>query len=149
MLAQGWKNASADTIRNCFKKAFHEVAQEDQIENSGVEDHHDFRDDVRILAAKEELGTKEPPVDVTLDAFFWIEAEKLVSEQNEEIEDEVLAVEPKLMTVSDLMKQLRLAQRSMTAKEIEGWASLEDASFYLQAKKWLLQTTLNDYWTLH
>ena len=40
-----------------------------------------------------------------------------------------------LQTVSDMMKQLHLAQRSMMAKEIEGWDSLEDALFHLQATR--------------
>ena len=42
------------------------------------------------------------PADVTLDAVFdAFEAE--ISEQNEEIEDEVPAVEPELMFVSDMI----------------------------------------------
>ena len=75
-----------------------------------------IRDDMNILAAEEELGREEPPADVTLDAFLdAFKAEKLVSEPNEEIEDKVPAVEPKVMTVSNIMKQLRLVQRFMMA----------------------------------
>ena len=52
----------------------------------------------------EEFGTEEPPADVTLDAFLdAFEAEKLASEQNEEIEDEVPTVELELIMVSDMM----------------------------------------------
>ena len=51
MLAQKWRNVSADTIHNCFKKSFHEIAQEDQSETSGVEDRN-FRDDMSILKLK-------------------------------------------------------------------------------------------------
>ena len=81
-----------------------------------------------ILPDKEELGTEESPADVTLDAFLdAFEAEKLVSE--------VPTVEPELMTVSDMMKQLRLVQRSTMTKEIEGWDSLEDALFHLQGQQ--------------
>ena len=150
MLAQMWRNVSADKIRNFFKKSFHKVVQEDQCENSGVEDYHDFRDEMSILTAEEELGTEEPPADGTLDAFLdAFEAEKLVSKENEEIEDEIPAVELEFMMVSDMMKQLHLLQRSMMAKEIEEWDPLKMLCFAYRSTKWLVQPTLNGYWTLH
>ena len=103
-----------------------------------------------ILAAEKELGTEEPPADVTLDVFLtYLKLKKLVSEQNEEIEDEVPAVEPELTTVSDAIKQLCLVQRSMMAKEIEEWDPLKMLCFAYRSTKWLVQPTLNGYWTLH
>ena len=146
MLAQAWRNVSAETIRNCFRKSFGNVHQP-TIE----ETQENCLDDMSVLAGEEEATMEEPAVDVTIEQLLDArEANRLANseeEANDDIEPEVNDAESEPMTTSEMIKQLRLVQKSMMTKGIDGWDTLEDAIFNLQSARTLVQTTLPQLWT--
>ena len=94
---------------------------------------------------------EEPAVDVTieqlLDARLANRLANSEEEANDDIEPEVNDAESEPMTTSEMIKQLRLVQKSMMTKGIDGWDTLEDAIFNLQSARTLVQTTLPQLWT--
>ena len=104
-----------------------------------------------VLAGEEEATMEEPAVDVTIEQLLDArEANRLANseeEANDDIEPEVNDAESEPMTTSEMIKQLRLVQKSMMTKGIDGWDTLEDAIFNLQSARTLVQTTLPQLWT--